>query len=338
MINDIDESIEEGIDVSLFADDTRVGAKIGTSEDVENLQENLDRIYNWQEANNMLFNEDKFELLCVGKNTIIKEETNYFTDEYKELIESKDEVKDLGVIIQGDLNFNTQINNIIKKMRMKSSWILRSLTSRSSQIMSRVWKTYMLPDIDYCSVLWFSPARPHLIAELENGQNRFLKKLDNLWDSNYWARLTITNFLGIQRQLERYQIIYVWKAMEGLVPSCGITIVNHTYKGRLAAIPPLTRATSKVKTIRENSIRVAGARLFNCIPIKLRNLSDCPIEVFKANLDCFLEKVPDEPKTATLTPRAINMTSGRPSNSLPDMILNCKDNLKEEYSESSDLG
>ena len=331
LINDINEDIDADINVSLFADDTRVGKIIKTSEDVENLQDNLEKIYKWQMNNNMVFNEDKFELLRVGKNSLIKEESNYFTDEYKEMIEPKSEVKDLGIIIQDDLNFSNQINKITKKMKMKSSWILRSLTSRTPSIMSRVWKTYMLPDIDYCSILWFSPARPQLIIELENGQNRFLKRLENQWDSNYWARLSISNLQSIQRRLERYQIIYIWKAMEGLVPPCGISIHHHTYKGRLSVIPPLSKASVKTKSIRDNTIRVAGSRIFNSIPSKLRNLTGCEITVFKANLDRFLEKVPDEPKTVTLTPRAVNLTTGRPSNSLPDMISHCKDLLKEEF-------
>ena len=184
LINDIDDDIEDEVNVSLFADDTRVGTSIKTSEDVEYLQENLDKIYNWKEMNNMQFNADKFELPRVGKNEVLKEETNYFSDDFKELIERKDSVKDLGVIIQEDLNFDGQVNKIIKKMKMKSSWILRSLTSRSPSIMTRVWKTYMLPDVDYCSILWFSPARPNQILELESGQNCFLKKLNNLFDSN----------------------------------------------------------------------------------------------------------------------------------------------------------
>ena len=125
--------------------------------------------------------------------------------------------------------------------------------------------------------------------------------------------------------------------MEGLVPPCGITTINHNFKGRLTAIPPLSRrSTAKVKTIRDNSIRVAGSKLFNSMPSKLQNLSGCPFEVFKANLDRFLEKVPDEPKTSSLTPRAINMISGRPSNALPDMILFCRDLFKDEFGSTLD--
>ena len=48
MINDIDKGISKQSKVSLFADDTRVLRPISTEEDVEDLQKDLDLIYDWQ--------------------------------------------------------------------------------------------------------------------------------------------------------------------------------------------------------------------------------------------------------------------------------------------------
>ena len=59
----------------LFADDTRVARKIESEEDVELLQFDLDKLYKWQEDNNMLFNGKKFEVMRYGTNNIIKETT-----------------------------------------------------------------------------------------------------------------------------------------------------------------------------------------------------------------------------------------------------------------------
>ena len=66
MINDIDENIESKI--SLFCDDTRVTKHVENKIDVEELQIDLDKLYEWQEDNNMLFNESKFEMLRYGLN------------------------------------------------------------------------------------------------------------------------------------------------------------------------------------------------------------------------------------------------------------------------------
>ena len=59
MISDIDTDIKASV-VSSFADDTRVPKQIGSPDDTEVLQQDLNKIYVWTERNNMQFNDDKF--------------------------------------------------------------------------------------------------------------------------------------------------------------------------------------------------------------------------------------------------------------------------------------
>ena len=61
IINDINSNINS--DVSIFADDTRILRHVRNLEDVEALQDDLERLYQWQETNNMAFNSKKFLLL-----------------------------------------------------------------------------------------------------------------------------------------------------------------------------------------------------------------------------------------------------------------------------------
>ena len=65
MISDIDENIKKSI-VRSFADDTRVNKMINSLEDIEEMQKDLENIYEWAEKNKMVFNEDKFEQISVG--------------------------------------------------------------------------------------------------------------------------------------------------------------------------------------------------------------------------------------------------------------------------------
>ena len=76
MISDIDTDITTSV-VSSFADDTRVSKKIGSPDDTEVLQQDLNKIYAWAERNNMQFNDDKFELMRYGTDTEIKNQTCY---------------------------------------------------------------------------------------------------------------------------------------------------------------------------------------------------------------------------------------------------------------------
>ena len=77
LINDIDKNIDSF--TSLFTDDTRVVKAIIDEEDVEKLQADLDKLYEWQESNNMLFNGKKFEILRYATNANLKESTVFFT-------------------------------------------------------------------------------------------------------------------------------------------------------------------------------------------------------------------------------------------------------------------
>ena len=65
MISDIDEELRNSIS-RLFADDTKISAKIRTHEDTKLLQKDLDRVYRRADYNLMEFNEKKFEKMSHG--------------------------------------------------------------------------------------------------------------------------------------------------------------------------------------------------------------------------------------------------------------------------------
>ena len=80
-----------------------------------------------------------------------------------------------------------------------------------------------------------------------------------------------------------------------------------------------TQARKGVQGLREQSFQVNGPQLFNCLPATVRNMTKCTVEEFKAKLDTFLEKVPDEPSMRGLVPAACT-ADARPSNSILDQV------------------
>ena len=118
-----------------------------------------------------------------------------------------------------------------------------------------------------------------------------------------------------QRRLERYQIIYVWKIIHGLVPNCGIEWPEcEERRGRLCEVRKL-KGKSSVQTLRRQSFQVAGPKLWNCLPKNVRNFKGNQDE-FKQKLDQFLTKVPDEPKADGLIPGATDVLNGKQTNTL----------------------
>ena len=76
LIGDIDSDILSSF-VSSFADDTRLFRGITGVRDASSLQTDLEKVYQWAENNNMLYNNKKFEALRYGPDQVLKATTNY---------------------------------------------------------------------------------------------------------------------------------------------------------------------------------------------------------------------------------------------------------------------
>ena len=83
-------------------------------------------------------------------------------------------------------------------------------------------------------------------------------------------------------------------------------------------LPSIVNMTGSIKTLVDSSIRSEGVKLFNCLPDALK-VWNGSFEIFKANLDKFLEGVPDNPRTESLRPDCTDY-SGNPSNSIKDWV------------------
>ena len=171
LIGDIDKEVAHAF-LSSFADDTRIGKGISTPEDVILLQEDLEKVYQWAAANNMMFNDSKFELLRYGRNTELQKSTRYVSNT-NEQIEAKSSTKDLGVTMSASAEFKEHVDNITETVKDLTAWILRSFKTRSKTLMLQLWKSIVIPRLDYCSQLW-NPSKVYLIQQLEELQKNFV--------------------------------------------------------------------------------------------------------------------------------------------------------------------
>ena len=67
----------------LYVDDSKLIKCIEKEDDVGTFQNEIEEFYQWARSNNMSFNGDKFVILRYGRNTEIKDNTNYFTDNWE---------------------------------------------------------------------------------------------------------------------------------------------------------------------------------------------------------------------------------------------------------------
>ncbi|XP_076069248.1 uncharacterized protein LOC143041310 [Oratosquilla oratoria] len=146
------EDINEGLNGSSrssFADDTSLSLPITSIEDVPNLQRDLDTVYTWGSRNNMVFNEEKFEILRHGQHQEIKTETNLLKEGGHE-ISARQTAKCLGAHLGEDCTFHYHIDETVRRARGMAGWVLIIFYTREPKIMLTLWNTMIQPLLDYC--------------------------------------------------------------------------------------------------------------------------------------------------------------------------------------------
>ena len=302
--------------MKIFVDDAKMKDSISTEEDVEKLQENLEKLYSWEADNKIKFNGTKFQVVRYGQNEELKNSTMYFTANMEDVIQQYDSIRDLGIIVSDDAKFDKHMEKVISTVRQKIGWVFRTFYTRRTDILKQLWKSVIQCHIDYCSQL-YKPGQSKGMLSIEKLFYDFTLRIPEVRLENYWKRLEILKMYSQERRMERYRVIYIWKILEGYAPNCGIEVaLDNARLGRKCKIPQIVQNGRKaIQTLREQSFQTDGARLFNCLPKKLRQIKKDQ-DLFKFELDSFLSSIPDQPRVGSLVPEATCRITARQSNSL----------------------
>ena len=141
-----------------------------------------------------------------------------------------------------------------------------------------------------------------------------------MWDFTYSQRLKKLNMISIERCTERYKMIYIWKSVNGLVPTLGLQWSGATDRrsGNSLIINPAKGKVLSAKTKKMHSLKYHGATLCNLLPEDLQRMEGT-VAQFKSKLDKFIEIFPDRPQVDGTVTGTVDM-EGIPSNSLRDWI------------------
>ncbi|KAG0713115.1 RNA-directed DNA polymerase from mobile element jockey [Chionoecetes opilio] len=314
-MRDIGEEVSDSV-LSSFADDTSISRLISNVQEVEHLQEDLNKVYSWATTNNMTFNEEKFEMLRCGPDCNIKTTTTLHTKGGSHITPTP-HVKCLGVYLSADGSFSHHITETVRKARGMAGWVMKTFASREPEVMLTLWKALVQPLLDYCSQLW-SPHKKADIQRLEAVQRSFTKHIRGLHDLNYWDRLKILGIYSKQRRRERYRAIYIWKVLEKQVPDpTSLALQAHLNErtGRKCSRRTLpSNAPGRCKTLLAASLAHEGPKIFNSLHKNVRNITGCSVNTFKYGLDKILRTVPDKPPVPGYTAKC------RTSNTIPDQV------------------
>ena len=194
-----------------------------------------------------------------------------------------------------DLSWEAQITEAVKQGRKYTGWILRSFFSRQPEVIVSLFKTYVIPRLEYASILW-SPYKLAEINQIESIQRTITAKVDGMQNLNYHQRLHKLKLYSMMRRRERYLAIHMYKIAEGLIPNSNkIEFYNTSRHGVKCRKPKLNATMVHLSTVRLHFFTSTGPAIYNILPAEVKQAKS--LQNFKSLLDRFLVNIPDLPPT-----------------------------------------
>jgi len=224
-INDMPDVVD--CMVRVFADDTKAYTSVESETKKTMLQDSIDKLVQWTDKWLLHFNSTKCKVIHMGKNNPNFE---YFMNDgvTVRLLESVQCERDLGVIVDEDLSFEDQINDVVKRANRISGLLIRTITYKDKSIMVPLFKALVRPILEYGNAVWCPKLKKHII-EIENVQRRFSKCIIGHKNLTYEDRLKFFGLPSLEYRRLRGDMIEVFKILHHMYdPKTTQTLLHKT--------------------------------------------------------------------------------------------------------------
>jgi hypothetical protein len=293
---------KHGLQYHLYADDTQLylafsPSKNGSAEAaIERIQNCVQDIKRWMSTHFLKLNEDKTEILVLGKNLKVCDEIRSKISPVNIggcSVTPVEHVRNLGVIFDSVCNLHKYVGNICKG----SYHQIRNIGSIRKYLDTESTKSavhaHVTSRLDYCNSLLFGISN-QLTKKLQRVQNtaaRLItrtKKFDHIKPV-----LQELHWLPIEERIKFKILLLAFKAQHGLAPKYISDLVvpyAPTRSDLRSQNQHLldTRPKTKLKSFGDRSFKKAAAVLWNSLPIELRTISE--LSQFKSQLKTHLFK------------------------------------------------
>ena len=155
------------------------------------------------------FNADKCKVLHFDHNN---GQVHYAMD--GNILESVEEERDLGVIIQSNLKVDKQYAKAAKTANSVVGMIRRSFINKGVGIILPLYKSLVCPRLEYCVQAW-SPFLRKDIGLLEKLKKRATRMIDGFADKDYNDRLNEPDLTTLETKRKRGYLIEAFKIIQG---------------------------------------------------------------------------------------------------------------------------
>ena len=291
--------------ISLYADDSKLYSYLLDQQDgihtPESIQEDINILSEWSRKMQMSFNPDKCVCIHMGNknpeykyflpkiySTFSTPPSTSYTLYFPQLKNVKKE-KDLGVLVDEDLNFKAHISQKIAKANSMIYLIKNCFKYLDKDMLKLLYKFLIRPHLEYASNVW-NPIYKEDIIRLEGVQRRVTKLLPEIADLPYEDRLKALDLPSLYYRRLRQDIIFIYNYTHqnlSLNTDTHCKICLHTNM----LIPNTTGTRGhpfRYRILRQNTYRkrfITSKTLFFWNKLSSHTVTACSINTFKGRLE-----------------------------------------------------
>ena len=282
-INDLPDTVTSR--VYMFADDTKLFKIVKENEDREILQRDLEKLTEWTNTWLLKLHPEKCKYMQLGNKA--PQNTVKYTLQGIELSETQEE-KDIGVLIDNRLSFDSHISEKVKKAHQMFAVIRRNFNYLDKKSFIPLYKTLVRTHLDYANSVW-APYKIKHIEMLEGVQRRATKQIPGLSDLPYQERLRILKLPTLTYRRIRGDMIEVYKILtEKYDPNIGNFLrLRSEYSQRVGGRGhdmKLFQQRARLD-IRKHYFTVRTCQTWNSLPPAVVNANN--VNTFKNRLDAY---------------------------------------------------
>ena len=261
----------------LYADDTTVHTHSNNIDTIEtSLQSELENTKTWSKKNNMDIHTTKTSCMLVGTKKRLSDSRTLDIKIDDETIKHVSKQKLLGVYIDENLTWSSHIDHLCSIVSSKITLLRQLPTYVPTHVQKLYYQGYILPSIDYGSVVWCAASSTNIERQLTKLQKRAARIILHAdYDISSGQMFKELRWLCVPDRLKYNKAVLTYRAVNNLSPeyiSKLLNPVSEVHNLNLRSSVNGTLYVPKSRTsLYDGSFSCSAPRLWNALSFMLFN-------------------------------------------------------------------